>query len=81
LSTNLNSSSIIGAGEMNGKTGNLSAFTINDTSTKHYAKVEYGWTDGTSTPKDNFGDDYINTSKNLPIQAISGKTDTSTYYI
>jgi hypothetical protein len=81
LSTNSNSSSTIGAGEMNGKTGNLSTLTINDTSTKHYAKVEYGWTNGTSTPKDNFGDDYINTSKNLPIQAASGKTDTSTYYI
>lgn len=81
LSTNSNSSSVIGAGEMNGKTGNLSALTVNDTLTKHYAKVEYGWTDGTSTPKDNFGDDYTNTSKNLPIQAASGKTDTSTYYI
>lgn len=81
LSTNSNSSSIIGAGDMNGKTGNLSTLTVNDTSTKHYAKVEYGWTDGTSTPKDNFGDDHINTSKNLPIQAASGKTDTSTYYI
>lgn len=81
LSTNSNSSSVIGAGEMNGKTGNLSALTVNDTLTKHYAKVEYGWTDGTSTPKDNFGNDYTNTSKNLPIQATSGKTDTSTYYI
>ena len=81
LSTNSNSSSAIGAGEMNGKTGNLSALTVNDTSTKHYAKVEYGWIEGTSTPKDNFGDDYINTSKNLPIQAVSNKTDTSTYYI
>lgn len=81
LSTNSNSSSTISAGEMNGKTGSLSALTINDTSTKHYAKVEYGWTDGTSIPKDNFGDDYINTSNNLPIQAASGKTDTSTYYI
>lgn len=81
LSTNSDSSSVIGTGEMDGKTGKLSALTINDTSTKHYAKVEYGWTDGTSTPKDNFGDDHINTSKNLPIQAASGKTDTSTYYI
>lgn len=81
LSTNSNSSSTIGAGEMNGKTGSLNALIVNDTSTKHYAKVEYGWTNGTSTPKDNFGDDHINTSKNLPIQAASGKTDTSTYYI
>lgn len=81
LSTNSSSSFTINAGEMNGKTGSLSALTLEDTSTKHYAKVEYGWTNGTSTPKDNFGDDHINTSKNLPIQATSGKTDTSTYYI
>lgn len=81
LSTNSSSSSTINAGEMNGKTGSLSALTLKDTSTKHYAKVDYGWTSGTSTPKDNFGDDHVNTSKNLPIQAASNKTDTSTYYI
>ena len=81
LSTNSNSSSTIGAGEMNGKTGSLSALTIEDSTTKHYAKVDYGWTQGTSVPKDNFGDDYTNTSKNLPIQAASDKSDTSTYYI
>ena len=81
LSTNSNSSSTINAGEMNGKTGSLSALTLEDASTKHYAKVDYGWTNGTSTPKDNFGDDHVNTSKNLPIQAASNKTDTSTYYI
>jgi hypothetical protein len=44
LSTNSNSSSTIGVGEMNEKTGNLSVLTVNDTSTKHYAKVDYGWT-------------------------------------
>lgn len=81
LSTNSNSSSTISAGEMNGKTGTLNALTIQDSTTKHYAKVDYGWTQGTSVPKDNFGDDYTNTSKNLPIQAASNKTDTSTYYI
>ena len=81
LSTNSNSSSTINAGEMNEKTGSLSALTLKDTSTKHYAKVDYGWTNGTSTPKDNFGDDHVNISKNLPIQAASNKTDTSTYYI
>lgn len=81
LSTNLSSSSTINAGEMNGKTGSLSALTLKDTSIKHYAKVDYGWTNGTSTPKDNFGDDHVNTSKNLPIQAASNKTDISTYYI
>lgn len=81
LSTKSSSSSTINAGEMNGKTGSLSVLTLEDTSTKHYAKVDYGWTSGTSTPKDNFGDDHVNTSKNLPIQAASNKTDTSTYYI
>ena len=81
LSTNSNSSSTISAGEMNGKTGSLSALTVQDSTTKHYAKVDYGWVQGTSVPKDNFGDDYTNTSKNLPIQAASNKTDTSTYYI
>ena len=81
LSTNSNSSSIISAGEMNGKTGSLSALTIEDSTTKHYAKVDYGWTQGTSVPKDNFGDDYTNASKNLPIQAASNKVDISTYYI
>lgn len=81
LSTNSNSSSTISAGEMNGKTGSLSALTVQDSTTKHYAKVDYGWAQGTSVPKDNFGDDYTNTSKNLPIQAASNKTDTSTYYI
>ena len=81
LSTNSNSSSTISAGEMNGKTGSLNALLLQDSTTKHYAKVDYGWTQGTSVPKDNFGDDYTNTSKNLPIQAASGKTDTSTYYI
>lgn len=81
LSTNSNSSSVIGAGEMNGKTGSLSALIVTDSTTKHYAKVDYGWTQGTSVPKDNFGDDYTNISKNLPIQAASNKTDTSTYYI
>ena len=81
LSTNSNSSSTIGTGEMNGKTGTLNALLVQDSTTKHYAKVDYGWTQGTSVPKDNFGDDYTNTSKNLPIQAASNKTDTSTYYI
>ena len=66
---------------MDGKIGSLSAFIVNDTSTKHYAEIEYGWTNGTSTPKDNFGDEHIDISKNLPIQAVSGKTDISTYYI
>lgn len=83
LSTKFDFHSVIHAGEMNGKTGSLSALTIEDSSTKHHAMVSYGWTQGTSTPKDNFGDDYINASENLPIQASYNdkKTDMSTYYI
>lgn len=80
LSTDANNKAEIAAGAMSGKTGSLSAFTVAD-DTKHYVKVTYGWTAGTSTPIDNFGDEYTDTSKNLPIQAASGKSDTSTYYI
>ena len=72
---------IINAGEMNNKTGSLSAIRMEDTSTKHYVKVDYGWTQGTTNPVNNFGEIYTNVSNNLPIQATSGKTDTSTYYI
>lgn len=80
LSTDAENKIEIAAGEMNGKTGSLTAFTVADT-TKHYVKVEYGYTAGTVNPVDNFGDEYVDTSKNLPIQAASGKSDTSTYYI
>ena len=80
LSTNANNKAEISAGAMNNKTGSLTAFTVAD-NTKHYVKVTYGWTTGTSTPVDNFGDEYTDTSKNLPIQAASGKSKTSTYYI
>ena len=81
LSSNSSNSKGINAGEMNNKTGSLTAFQIKDVSTKHYAKVNYGWTQGTSNPQNNFGEVYTDTSKNLPIQAASGKSDTSTYYI
>ncbi len=80
LSTDSTNKAEIAAGAMSGKTGTLSAFTVAD-DTKHYVKVGYGWTAGTSTPIDNFGDEYTDTSKNLPIQAASGKSDTSSYYI
>lgn len=80
LSTNAANKTDIAAGAMNNKTGTLSAFTVADAS-KHYIKVVYGWTAGTSTPVDNFGDEYTDTANNLPIQAASNKSDTSTYYI
>lgn len=80
LSTNANNKTTIAAGAMNNKTGSLTAFTVADT-TKHYVKVAYGYTAGTSTPVDNFGDEYTDTANNLPIQANSSKSDTSTYYI
>lgn len=80
LSTNANNKTEIAAGAMNNKTGTLSSFIVSNTD-KHYVKVTYGWNTGTSTPVDNFGDEYTNTSNNLPIQAASNKSDTSTYYI
>lgn len=80
LSTNANNKTEIAAGAMNNKTGTLSSFVVSNTD-KHYVKVTYGWTTGTSTPVDNFGDEYTSTSNNLPIQAASNKSDTSTYYI
>ena len=81
LSSSSSTQYTINAGEMNNKAGSLSAIRIEDTSTKHYAKVDYGWTQGTTNPVNNFGEIYTNVSNNLPIQAASGKTDTSTYYI
>lgn len=80
LSTDSSNSTDIDANAMNGKTGSLNAFTVADTS-KHYIKVTYGWNESTVTPIDNFGDPYTDTANNLPIQAASGKSDTSTYYI
>ena len=80
LSTDSANTASVAAGAMNNKTGNLNAFVVGDT-TKHYIKVAYGWTEGTSTPVDNFGDEYTNTANNLPIQAASNQSDTSTYYI
>ncbi len=80
LSTDDTNTASIDANSMNNKTGSLSPFAVAD-DTKHYVKVTYGWNAGTSTPVDNFGDEYTNTTNNLPIQAASGKSDTSTYYI
>ena len=80
LSTDVNNKTDIAAGAMNNKTGSLSSFIVSNTD-KHYVKVTYGWNAGTSTPVDNFGDEYTDTNNNLPIQAASNKSDTSTYYI
>lgn len=80
LSTDTTNTVDIDANAMNGKTGSLTAFTVEDDS-KHYIKVSYGWSESSVTPKDNFGDDYTNIANNLPIQAASGKSGTSTYYI
>jgi hypothetical protein len=80
LSTDSSNSVEVAAGAMNNKTGSLAAFVVAD-DTKHYIKTTYGWNAGTATPVDNFGDEYTDTANNLPIQAASGKSDTSTYYI
>lgn len=80
LSTDSTNTASIDAGSMNGKTGSLAPFVVED-ATKHYIKVTYGWTESTATPVDNFGDAYTNVANNLPIQAASNKSDSSTYYI
>lgn len=81
LSSNTNNTTSIAANAMHNKTGSLAAFVVADNTTKHYVKVNYGWTAGSSTPLDNFGDEYTDANNNLPIKAASGKSDTSTYYI
>ena len=70
----------IAAGRLNNMSGSFDEYQVED-DTKYYAKLTYGWNAGTTTPVDNFGDEYINTINNLPIQAASGKTDTSDKYI
>ena len=70
----------VSAGRLNNMTGSFNEYQVED-DTKYYAKLTYGWSEDTVTPVDNFGDEYVNTINNLPIQAASGKTDTSDKYI
>lgn len=66
----------IGAGSINGKTGSFEEYQVED-NTAYKAYLAYGYNASTSTPVDNFGDEYTNTSKNLPIPAATNKTATS----
>lgn len=70
----------IAAGRLNNMSGSFNEYQVED-DTKYYAKLTYGWSAGTTTPVDNFGDKYVNAVNNLPIQAASGKTYTSDKYI
>lgn len=68
------------AGSLNGASGSFAEYQVEDNN-KYYAYLTYGWNEGTSTPVDNFGDEYTDISNNLPIQAASNKTATSNKYI
>ena len=70
----------IAAGKINNMTGFFDDYQVED-NVKYYAKLKYGWNEGTVNPVDNFGDEYVNIVNNLPIQAASGKTDDSNNYI
>lgn len=70
----------ITAGSLNEASGNFAEYQVEDND-KYYAYLTYGWNDGTSTPVDNFGDEYTDISNNLPIQAASNKTTISDKYI
>ena len=70
----------IAAGKINNMTGFFEDYQVED-NVKYYAKLKYGWNEGTVNPVDNFGDEYVNILNNLPIQAASGKTDDSNNYI
>lgn len=63
----------IAAGSINNKTGAFDEYQVED-DTSYVAYLSYGYNAGTTTPIDNFGDDYTNASKNLPIPAGSGKS-------
>lgn len=66
----------ISAGSINGKTGSFEEYQVED-NTNYKAYLAYGYNASTSTPVDNFGDEYTNASKNLPIPAATNKTATS----
>lgn len=80
ISSTKDSNISIAAGQLNGATGNFNEYQIAD-NTKYYAYLTYNYSAGTTTPVDNFGDEYTDTANNLPIQAAIGKTDTSNKYI
>ena len=70
----------IAAGSLNISSGAFDSYQVED-NTKYYGYLSYGWNAGTSNPVDNFGEEYVNISSNLPIQAATGKTATSSDYI
>lgn len=78
--TNYTDTNNINANSLNGATGSLDSYIVTDT-TQRKLTLSYGWTAGTTTPLNNLGEEYIDTTKNLPIQAATNKTVTSSHYI
>ena len=66
----------IAAGDINNKTGTFDSYQVEDNVT-YKATLSYGWNGGTTTPINNFGDEYIDTANNLPIQEKSNQVVTS----
>jgi hypothetical protein len=75
-STKDNVAEAISAGAIHNKTGSFDSYQVEDDVT-YQATLTYGWNASTTTPVDNFGDPYTNTSKDLPIQEKTNQTATS----
>lgn len=80
ISSTKDSAIAVDAGTLDGLTGSFAEYQVED-STKYYAYLNYGWSDDTVIPVDNFGDAYTDIVNNLPIQAATNKSSTSTKYI
>lgn len=62
----------VAAGSLNGATGQFAEYQVADGVT-YKASLSYGWNAGTSTPVDNFGDDYAS----VKIEAAENKSASS----
>ena len=75
-STKDTTATAIEAGKIHNATGSFADYEVVDNVT-YKATLVYGWNAGTVNPVDNFGDEYTDTANNLPIQAASNKSVTS----
>lgn len=76
VSTKDTATQTITVGSINNSTGSFAEYQVED-GTTYKATLTYGWNAGTTTPVDNFGDEYIDSANNLPINSASNKTATS----
>lgn len=76
VSTKDTAAQTIIAGSINNSTGSFAEYQVED-GTTYKATLTYGWNAGTSTPVDNFGDEYTDSANNLPINSASNKIATS----